>query len=230
MVNKYGEPMLKLTYIGHSAFLVDDGKTRIIIDPFITKNPQTKMRAEDIKVNYIALTHAHGDHFGDTIDIAKNNNAEIIAVAELASYCSSQGLKSHSVGVGGSFKIPSGGKIRFAIAHHSSSLDDKYMGDAVGIIVTMDSKNIYHCGDTGVFYDMKLIGEMTPIDVMLVPIGDMFTMDIEQAVKAVELCNPKIAVPIHYYAQKTDPTIFVDKVNQIGKKALVMQPGETMDI
>jgi len=222
--------MLKLTYIGHSAFLLEDGKTKIAIDPFITGNPHTKMKPEDIKVNYITLTHAHGDHFGDTIDIAKNNNAEIIAVAELTAYCSSQGLKAHSLGVGGSFKFPAGGKVRFTIAHHSSSLDDKYMGDAVGIIVTMDSKNIYHCGDTGVFYDMKLIGEMTPIDVMLVPIGDMFTMDIEQAVKAVELCNPKIAVPIHYYAQKTDPNIFVEKVNQIGKKALIMQPSETIDI
>ena len=221
--------MLKLTYIGHSAFLFDDGKTRIIIDPFITGNPHTQIKPEEIKVNYIALTHAHGDHFGDTIEIAKNNNAEVIAIAELSAYCASQGLKSHRLGVGGSFKFPSG-KVKLTIAQHSSSIDDKYMGDAVGIIVTMNSKNIYHCGDTGVFYDMKLIGEMTPIDFMLVPIGDVFTMDLDDAVKAVELCNPKIAVPIHYNAAKTDPAIFADKVNKIGKKALIMQPGETIDI
>jgi L-ascorbate metabolism protein UlaG (beta-lactamase superfamily) len=224
--------MLKVTYFGHSAFLLDDGKTRIIIDPFISGNPFATVKPEEIKVDYIVLTHAHGDHFGDTIGIAKNNNATVISIFELANYCASKSVQSHALGTGGSYDFPFG-KVKLTIAQHTSSLDGQYMGDAVGVIVTIDSKNVYHCGDTGLFYDMKLIGEMTPIDLMLVPIGDNFTMGIDDAVKAVEFCNPKTAVPMHYNTfslVKADPTIFVDKVSKIGKKALVIEPGKTIEI
>jgi len=224
--------MLKVQYFGHSAFLLDDGKTRIIIDPFLSGNPLATVKPEEIKVDYVVLTHAHGDHLGDTIDIAKQNHASVIAIYELANYCESKGLESHSLGTGGSCELPFG-KIKLTIAQHTSSINGQYMGDAVGVIITMDSKNIYHCGDTGLFYDMKLIGEITPIDLMLVPIGDYFTMGIDDAVKAVELCNPKTAIPMHYNtfsAVKADPTIFVDKVSKIGKKALVLEPGETIEI
>jgi L-ascorbate metabolism protein UlaG (beta-lactamase superfamily) len=224
--------MLKVTFFGHSVFLLDDGKTRIIIDPFISGNPLATVKPEEIKVDYVILTHAHGDHFGDAIGIAKNNSATVISINELANYCASKGVQAHPLGTGGSRDFPFG-KVKLTIAHHPSSLDGQYMGDAVGVIVTMDSKNIYHCGDTGLFYDMKLIGEMTPIDLMLVPIGDNFTMGIDDAVKAVEFCNPKIAVPMHYNTFgliKADPNIFADKVSTIGKKALVVEPGKTIEI
>ena len=224
--------MLQITYFGHSAFLLDDGKIRIIIDPFISGNPFATVKPEEIKVDYVILTHAHGDHFGDTMEIAKNNSATVISINELANYCASKGIQAHPLGTGGSHVFPFG-KVKLTIAHHPSSWDGQYMGDAVGVIVTMDSKNIYHCGDTGLFYDMKLIGEMTPIDLMLVPIGDNFTMGIDDAVKAVEFCNPKLAVPMHYNTfglVKADPTIFADKVSKIGKKALVVEPGKTIEM
>ena len=224
--------MLKVTYYGQSVFLLDNGKERIIIDPFISGNPLATVKPEELKVDYIILTHAHGDHFGDTIDIAKNNDATVVAVSELARFCGSKDVKAQGMGVGGSHDFPFG-KVKLTIAHHTSSYNGQYMGDAAGVIVTMDEKNIYHCGDTGLFYDMKLIGEMTPIDLMLVPIGDNYTMGIDDAVKAVELCNPEIAVPMHYSTAgltKADPSMFVDKINKIGKKALIVQPGETINI
>jgi L-ascorbate metabolism protein UlaG (beta-lactamase superfamily) len=225
--------MLKVTFFGHSAFLLDNGKEKIVIDPFISGNPLATVKAEDIKADYIILTHAHGDHFGDSIDIAKNNDATIIALFELANYCGSKNVKVHPLGIGGSYNFPFG-KVKFTIAHHSSSANEgQYMGGAAGAIVTIDSKNVYHCGDTGLFYDMKLIGEMTPIDLMLVPIGGNFTMDIDDAVKAVEFCKPKVVVPMHYNTfglVNADANLFADKVSKIGKKALVVKPGETIDI
>jgi L-ascorbate metabolism protein UlaG (beta-lactamase superfamily) len=224
--------MLKVTFLGHAVFLLDNGQKRIIIDPYISGNPLATAKPEEIKVDYIIVTHGHSDHLGDAIEIAKNNDATIIAVAELARFCSSKGTKAHGLGIGGSYSFPFG-KVKLTIAHHTSFIEGHCIGAAVGVIVTMDSKNVYHCGDTGLFYDMKLIGEMTPIDLMLVPIGDNYTMGIDDAVKAVELCNPKVAVPMHYNTFgliKADPDIFADKVNKIGKKALIVKPGETIDI
>ena len=225
--------MLKVTFFGHSVFLLDNGKERVIIDPWISGNRLATVKAEELKVDYIVVTHGHGDHFGDSIEISKNNNAPIVTVAELSRYCISKGAKSHGLGIGGSREYPFG-KIKLTIAHHtSSSPDGQYVGVAAGAIITMDSKNVYHCGDTGLFYDMKLIGEMTPVDLMLVPIGDNYTMGIDDAVKAVELYNPKTVVPMHYNTFpviKADPTIFADKVSKIGKKAIILKPGETIEI
>jgi L-ascorbate metabolism protein UlaG (beta-lactamase superfamily) len=136
------------------------------------------------------------------------------------------------MGIGGSFDFPFG-KVKLTIAHHTSSHEGNYMGDPAGVVVTIDSKNIYHCGDTGLFCDMKLIGELTPIDLMLVPIGDNYTMGVPDAVKAVEFCNPKAVVPMHYNTfdlVKADATLFADKASKLGKKALVMKPGETTEI
>ena len=226
--------MLKVTYFGHSTFLLDNGKEKVIIDPFISGNPfATTVKAADIKVDYIVLTHAHGDHFGDTIDLAKNNDATVITAFELANFCGEKGLKAQGLGIGGSGNFPFG-KVKLTTAQHGDAyLDGRCFGNATGVVVTIDSKNVYHCGDTGLFCDMKLIGEITPLDLMLVPIGDYYTMGIDDAVKAVELCNPKLAVPMHYNTFdliKADPDVFANKVNKIGKKALVIKPGETKEI
>lgn len=225
--------MIKITYYGHSAFKLSDGKNNVIIDPFLSGNPVSPVKPEDIKVSHIILTHAHGDHLGDAIKIAQKNDATIIAVFELANYCSSKGIKTHDLHIGGSHNFPFG-KVKFTIAHHGSSTSDgQYMGAPAGVIVTMEGKNIYHCGDTGLFYDMKLIGEMTPIDIMLVPIGDNYTMGIDDAVKAVELANPRVAIPMHYNTFdiiKADPSIFGKKLTSIGKNFIIMNYGETIEI
>jgi L-ascorbate metabolism protein UlaG (beta-lactamase superfamily) len=225
--------MIKLIYHGHSAFEVRSGSHTIHIDPFFTGNPNSNVKPEDVKADYIILTHAHGDHLGDAFEIAKKNDATIIAVNELANYAAEKKLKAHNMHIGGGFNFPFG-RVKFTIAHHgSSSPDGRYMGEPAGVVLTIEGKNIYHAGDTGLFLDMKLIGEINPLDVAIVPIGDNFTMGIDDAVKAVEFLNPKLAIPIHYNTWgviEVDPQEFKRKVESIGKKCTVIPPGGSIEI
>ncbi len=224
--------MLKLTYLSHSSFLLDDGANIVLIDPFLTGNPTAKMKAGDIDAGFVVITHAHGDHLGDGLDIAKRNDALVIAVNELANYAASQGAIAHNMHIGGGWDFPFG-RLKFTIAHHGSANNDgQYMGEPAGVVITMGGKTVYHCGDTGLFMDMQLIGELDRIDIMLVPIGDNFTMGIDDAVKAVEFVNPGVAIPIHYNTFpviEADPEEFAGKVAAIGKIAKVMGIGEMME-
>jgi L-ascorbate metabolism protein UlaG (beta-lactamase superfamily) len=225
--------MLKLTYYGHSAFRCDDGTTSLVIDPFLNENPVSPVKAKDVKADYVVLTHGHGDHFGDSIEIARRNNATVIAVNELANYCANHEVKAHNMHIGGGYNFPFG-RLKFTIAHHGSAANDfTYLGNPAGVVITIGGKTIYHTGDTGLFLDMKLIGELHPIDVMLCPIGDNFTMGIDDAVKAVEFVNPKLAIPMHYSTWpiiQADPNEFVSKIEKNGFKGRVMQFGETIEM
>jgi L-ascorbate metabolism protein UlaG (beta-lactamase superfamily) len=225
---------MKLKYFSHSAFQITNnaGKT-ILIDPFLTGNPTAPVGMDDVHADFIVLTHGHGDHLGDALEIAKRDGALIIAVNELADYVASKGAKAHNMHIGGGFDFEFG-RVKFTTAHHGSKTPDgEYAGEPAGVVLSVDGKNIYHCGDTGLFYDMKLIGEMTPIDYMLVPIGDNFTMGIDDAVKAVELANPKVAVPMHYNTFpviEADPNEFKTKVEALGKKAIVLEYGQEIEL
>ncbi|MFN3781436.1 MAG: metal-dependent hydrolase [Candidatus Kapaibacteriota bacterium] len=226
--------MLKLRYLSHSTFLLDDGSFTLIIDPFISGNPTCPIKSPDeIKAHFIVLTHAHGDHLGDAFTIAKNNDALVIAVNELANYAAENGCKAHNMHIGGGYNFPFG-RLKFTIAHHgSSSPDGRYMGEPAGVVIKMGGKTIYHPGDTGLFLDMKLIGELDKIDVFLAPIGDNFTMGIDDAVKAVEFVNPDLTIPMHYNTFPVipaDPNEFKKKVEAIGKKCYVMEYGETLEL
>jgi L-ascorbate metabolism protein UlaG (beta-lactamase superfamily) len=222
--------MLKVTYLGHSCFMLDDGTYKLIIDPFITGNPQAPVKADEIDVNYIVLTHGHGDHLGDSLDIAKRCDATIIATNELANYVASQGAKAHNMHIGGGYNFPFG-RVKFTIAHHGSAgMNNEYLGNPAGVVITMGGKKVYHAGDTGLFLDMKLIGEMDKIDIYMAPIGDNFTMGIDDAVKSVEFVNPELTVPMHYNTFPVipaDPEEFKKKVEAIGKKAMVFPFGHT---
>lgn len=225
---------MKLKYFSHSAFQLttNEGKV-ILIDPFLTGNPTNPIKAESISADYIILTHAHGDHIGDAFEIAKRCDALIISVNELADYYISKGLKAHNMHIGGSYKFDFG-IVKFTIAHHGSlTPDGHYGGEPAGVIVTTNGKSVYHTGDTGLFYDMKLIGEMNQIDYMLLPIGDNFTMGIKDAVKAVELANPVVAIPMHYNTFPViaaNPEEFKDKVEALGKKCKVLQYGQEIEL
>lgn len=222
--------MLKVTYLGHSCFQLDDGNYKLIIDPFITGNPQAPVAAKDIDVNYIVLTHGHGDHLGDAIDIAKRCDATIITTNELANYVATQGATAHNMYIGGGYNFPFG-RIKFTIAHHGSSgPNNEYLGNPAGVVITMGGKKVYHAGDTGIFLDMKLIGEMDKIDIYMAPIGDNFTMGIDDAVKSVEFVNPELSIPMHYNTFPVipaNPEEFKKKVEAIGKKAMVFPFGHT---
>jgi len=225
--------MLKLTYISHSAFVISDGTNTIAIDPFITGNPTATIKATDIKPNFIFVTHAHGDHLGDTIELAKSNDATVICINELAIYLMSQGIKAHPMHLGGEFSFPFG-SVKLTIAHHGSmNSEGAFMGPPCGAIITIGNKKIYHTGDTGLFLDMKLIGEISTLDVMLLPIGNNFTMGIEDAARAVDFVKPKLAIPMHYNTFPiipADPNDFVSKICKNGYKGQVMNYGETIDL
>ncbi|MCX8055423.1 MAG: metal-dependent hydrolase [Ignavibacteria bacterium] len=223
--------MLKLTYVSHSTFILEDGQYTLVIDPFFTGNPTANISIDSVKPNFIVLTHAHGDHLGDALSLAKKHDALIIAVNELANYCAANGCKAHNMHIGGAYNFPFG-RLKFTIAHHGSSTNDgQYMGEPAGVIINIGGNIVYHTGDTGLFYDMKLIGELNPIDIFLVPIGDNFTMGIDDAVQATKFVDPKLVIPMHYNTFpviKADPNEFKSKVEKIGKKCVVMQYGETI--
>jgi len=224
--------MPKLTFLSHAAFLVEDEKTSIVIDPFLSGNPLAKAKPSDIKADYIILTHGHGDHFGDSLEIARANEATIIAPNELALYCESKGAKVHPMHIGGAFNFPFG-RVKLTIAHHGSAVPDgTYTGEPSGVLLTMDDRTFYHAGDTGLFYDMKLIGEMNQIHVAALPIGDNFTMGIDDAVKATEFLQPEIVIPIHYKTFDVidvDPEEFASKVQSKGFKPKILEVGESLE-
>ena len=225
---------MKLRYFSHSAFKLTtlNGK-KILIDPFLTGNPTAPVKASDVFADYIILTHAHGDHIGDSFEIAKRCNSTFICVNELAEYCKSKGFDAHNMHIGGGYNFEFG-RVKFTIAHHGSMTPDNYYGgEPAGVIISADGKNMYHTGDTGLFYDMKLIGEMIPIDYMLLPIGDNFTMGITDALKAVELAKPKIAIPMHYNTFPViaaDPNEFKKLAEAKGFNTRVLNFGEEIDL
>ncbi|TAL67228.1 MAG: metal-dependent hydrolase [Bacteroidetes bacterium] len=225
--------MLKLTYLSHSSFLLDDGTHQIVIDPFITGNPNSPVKPSDIKAKFVVLTHAHGDHLGDGLTIAKQNEGLVIAVNELANYAAEQGCITHNMHIGGGWNFPFG-RLKFTIAHHGSgSPEGRYMGEPAGVVIKMGGKIVYHAGDTGLFLDMKLIGEIDKIDAFLVPIGDNFTMGIDDALRAVEFVNPALTIPMHYNTFpviQVDPEQFKAKLAKNEKECKVMNFGESIEL
>jgi len=212
--------------------MLTDGEHKIIIDPFLTGNEQASAKPEEIEVSHILVTHGHGDHIGDAVAIAKRTGATIIANFEIHNLVSKDKVNSHPLHIGGGADFDFG-RVKMTIAHHGGGYGEDasiYTGPAAGFLVTIGGKTVYHAGDTGLFYDMKLIGEMNDIDLAFLPIGDNFTMGIDDAVKAVEFLNPTRVVPMHYDTFpiiKADPNEFARKVT--GSQVLVVKPGDTFD-
>lgn len=226
--------MPTVQYLSHSSFLVKVGGRTLLIDPFLTGNPKATLKASDVKADYVLLSHAHGDHLGDGLDIAKRCNATVIAANELAIYCTMKGAKAHPMHIGGGWDFDFG-RVKLTIAHHSSAAPKadgfEYVGNPCGFLIMAEGKTLYHAGDTGLFYDMKLIGEMHPVDLALLPIGDNFTMGVDDAIKAVELMRPKHAVPMHYDTFdliKADPKKFAAGAERHGTKVTILKVGESL--
>jgi L-ascorbate metabolism protein UlaG (beta-lactamase superfamily) len=225
--------MTKIIFHGHSFVELQLKEFIIFIDPFIEGNPNCDIKSEDAKCNYIILTHGHTDHFGNCIELSKSNNAPVIGIVELTDYLYYKDVKCHEMNIGGSHQFPFG-KVKLTLAHLSSSTPEgTYAGDPAGILITTGNKTFYHAGDTALFYDMKLIGEMNKIDYAFLPIGDNFTMGIDDAVKAAEFLNADTVIPIHYDTFdiiKADVNDFKRKIESIGKKCLVMKSGDSLSL
>jgi L-ascorbate metabolism protein UlaG (beta-lactamase superfamily) len=210
-----------------------DGSHRLIIDPFLSGNPAAPIEPDQVDVQHVLVTHGHNDHIGDAVSIARRNHATIIANYELSLLCERLGARAHPMHVGGSHQFDFG-RVKLTIAHHGGGYGneaDIYTGPPVGFLVTIGGKTVYHPGDTGLFYDMKLIGEMNAIDLAFLPIGDNFTMGIDDAVKAVEFLKPRAVVPFHY---NTFPVIEASPQEfsrKVGNRAdvVILKPGEHID-
>lgn len=227
---------MKITYYGHSCILVEEAGKRVIIDPFLTGNPTAKIAAEDVKVDAVLLTHGHADHFGDTLTIAKQNDCPVVAVYELAEYCQNHGVKAQHMNIGGSYQFD-GFKVKYTLAFHSSSLEVNgttvYMGQPAGILLTMGDKTIYHAGDTALFGDMKIIGELNDIDTAILPIGDVLTMGPEDAAIAAEWVGAKKVIPVHYNTFpfiEQDANSFAELLKSKGIEGAVLEPGASTEI
>lgn len=219
---------ITLTYLGHSGFLVSDGAHTLAIDPFLTGNPVAKHKPEQIDCTHIALTHGHEDHFGDTIPIARRTGATVIAAWEICTYLNEEGIEKTEPGnPGGRVKTPFGW-VAFTQAFHSSSYKGRYMGNPCGLVVNIGGVSLYHCGDTALFGDMKMIGQYYTPHIAMIPVGDRFTMDPVTGAKAAELIQAHVAIPIHY---KTFPPLVRDisAFKPTGVEVKVMEPGETWE-
>jgi L-ascorbate metabolism protein UlaG (beta-lactamase superfamily) len=226
---------MRVSYHGHSVVKIESNGKTIFIDPFITGNGQTDLKADDVKPDVILLTHAHGDHVGDTVELAKKHGSLVVGNAEIADYLGSKGLNTHAMHIGGSYQFDFG-KVKLTQAFHGSSFSTEdgqiiYGGMPAGILFMNEGKTVYHAGDTALFSDMKLIGERHPIDLALLPIGDNFTMGPEDAAYAAKLLNAKIVVPIHYNTFppiKQDPQRFIEMLD--GQEGRVLQAGESIEL
>ena len=226
--------VVRITYHSHACFGIDAGGTHLLIDPFLTGNPLADVSAEQVAADYILVSHGHGDHVGDTVAIAQRTGAMTISNFEIQGWLQAQGVESsHPLHIGGGFDFPFG-RVKLTIAHHGSMLPDgSYGGNPAGFLLTLEGKKIYHACDTGLFYDMKLIGE-EGLDLAILPIGDNFTMGPADALRAVKLLAPKVVIPIHYDTFdviKQDPHAFASQVEaETSSKCLVLKAGETYDL
>lgn len=227
---------MKLTYFGHSAFQIDTGSTTLLFDPFITGNPiaEKVVAATDLHPDVVLLTHAHGDHWGDALDILQRTKALLIANFEITSYAERHGHTNvHPLNTGGAWQFE-WGRVKQTYARHSSSFPDgTYGGNPNGFLLHIGGLCIYDAGDTCPFAEMKWIGEDNAVDLALLPIGDCFTMGPDDALRAAQLIRPQLTVPLHY---NTFPLIQVDtadwaaQMQDAGFAARVMNAGETLTL
>ena len=221
----------KLTWFGHAAFGLEVDGTQILVDPFLSDNPAATIGPEEVDPEFILISHGHGDHVGDAVSIAKRTGALLISNAEIAGWLSKQGLEAHAQHIGGGYQHPFG-YLKLTQAKHGSGLPDgSYGGNPCGfLLTTADEERIYLACDTGLFGDMRLIGE-EGVDLAVLPIGDNFTMGPEDALRAVKLIEPKHVIPMHYNTWDLivqDPDAWASRVqSETRTTPHVIKPGES---
>jgi L-ascorbate metabolism protein UlaG (beta-lactamase superfamily) len=225
---------MKVTYYGHATILLETATAKLLVDPYITPNELAKeVDINSIKPDYILLTHGHGDHVADLFTIQTNSNATVICIAEIQGWLNSKEVeKVHGMNIGGAFNFDFG-RVKMVNAIHSSSMPDgSYGGNPAGYVIYADGKKIYIAGDTALTYDMKLL-EDENLDWAFLPIGDNYTMGVDDAVKAASFINCKNIVGVHF---DTFPPIKLDheaaksKFTAAGLNFVLPEIGQTIEL
>jgi L-ascorbate metabolism protein UlaG (beta-lactamase superfamily) len=199
---------MKTTYYGQSTIMIETEGKKLLFDPFITPNPAAShIDIHALKPDYILVSHGHGDHIADLIAIQKSSDAKVICIAEIADWLGKQGIEAHGMNIGGGFNFDFG-RVKMVNAVHSSTMPDGAAGgNPAGFVLYSEGKKIYYAGDTALTYDMKLL-EDENLDWAFLPIGDNYTMGVDDAIKATNFINCKNIIGVHY---DTFPVIAIDK-------------------
>lgn len=227
--------MVRVTYLGHSCILIQSNGTQVLVDPFIEGNPAAAPLPKNFSPKLILVTHAHHDHLGDTVKLAKKFKCKVLVTTEFAKWLANEGVESISAHIGGKIPFDFGWVKLWPAMHTSTAPDSTSLGIAASFVVSIGGKCIYHAGDTALTSDMALIGDDKSIDLACVPIGGQFTMGIDDAVKSLSMLKPKVVVPIHYNTWdiiKVDPEEFASKVDKadVRTKAVILTPGEQLEL
>lgn len=226
---------MKITYFGHSCFLVEVNQKKLLFDPFISPNPLAKhIDVQSISADYILLSHAHEDHIADALSIAKRTNAKIISNWEICMWANKNGITNfHPMNIGGKIKLDFGA-VKIVNAIHSSSFPDgTYGGNPMGFVIETSEKNFYYAGDTALTEDMKLIGDYRQIDFSFLPIGDNFTMSVDNAIIATDFLKCNKVIGMHYNTFdliKINEQEAIDKFNRAGKELTLIKIGNTITL
>jgi L-ascorbate metabolism protein UlaG (beta-lactamase superfamily) len=222
---------MDIRFLGHAAFALVDGDTTVLVDPFLSGNPKAAVSADEVEASAILLTHGHGDHIGDTVDIAKRTGAPVLAIVELANEISQDLGGDHQVfdpNLGGTVEFD-WGSVRLTPAWHTSTTPKGTVNTPAGLVIEFGGKRIYHLGDTALFSDLQLAGKRGRIDAALMCIGGHYTMDRFDAVEAARLVGADLVIPCHYNTFppiETDAQAFKSDVQQGGiAEVAVLEPG-----
>jgi L-ascorbate metabolism protein UlaG (beta-lactamase superfamily) len=224
---------MDIRFLGHASFELTEGAANVLVDPFLTGNPKAAAEPGELEPTHILLTHGHGDHVGDTEDIAKRTGATVVAVPEITNELSGAGVENvMDPNLGGTVKFDWGWVKLVPAWHTSTTPKGASPGVAAGLLIGIGGKTVYHLGDTALFSDMELIAHRgNPIDVALVPIGGHYTMDRLDAVVACEFIGAGTVIPCHYDTFppiETDVEAFkADVESQTSSEVVILQPGET---
>jgi L-ascorbate metabolism protein UlaG (beta-lactamase superfamily) len=226
---------MEIRFLGHATFELSEGDARVLIDPFLAPhNPAASVTADEVDPTHILLTHGHADHVADAVAVAKRTGAHCVAMVELANWLADQGIENVSdPNIGGTVEFD-WGWVKLVQAFHSSTTPDgKATHPPAGLVVYMNGKTVYHLGDTGLFGDLALIAERTPVDVALIPIGGHYTMDRHDAAVAARLVGAATVIPCHY---NTFPPIAADAQafkgsveKQTNSRVVVLEPDQSYD-
>ena len=223
---------MKVEYLGHSAFLLEGEGGKALIDPYLKDNPLASASGEDLDPDLILVTHAHHDHLGDAIGISRRTGAHILTTPEIAAYCQEEGAEVIAAHMGGAvdrFFC----SVKVFPAWHSSSIGGRMLGVPCSFVVIMDGRTVYHAGDTALFSDMSLIGEEFDLDLALLPIGGLYTMGADDAIRALRFLGAGAVIPMHYdtfEAIRADSREFCSRVETEGRRCHPLPPGGSVEL